>query len=191
MASPALSRRRGEDGALTACGRAPPPIARRRAPNSSAGTSRRSTAEPASAASYPLDLWTCDRVERGPKCQFRISISPNYPAPPFSLLSNSLFNIKGISQVAKKKKKKLSLKPLSTYLFRNQLLQLCFCQATQAKGTKKGKKLRDAFSEIITKMKWFYICINDEQRVYASPTAMSNQSGRAFSCVRGAGLTHS
>lgn len=94
-------------------------------------------------------------------------------------------------KLQRKKKKKLSLKPLSTYLFRNQLLQLCFCQATQAKGTKKGKKLRDAFSEIITKMKWFYICINDEQRVYASPTAMSNQSGRAFSCVRGAGLTHS
>lgn len=64
------------------------------------------------------------------------------PLPPFSLLSESVFNFKGISQVAKKKKnQQLSLESPGTYLFRNQLLQLCFFQTTQAKkGPKKGEE---------------------------------------------------
>lgn len=146
LALPALTRRPEEDGALTAGGRAPPPSARRRAPSSSAGTPRRSTAEPASAASYPLALGTCKSGKGLLKCQSGISISRDYHAPRFSWLSLSLFDTKGISQVAKKRKKKKeknflwSLSAL-TYLG----ISYCNCafsKTTQAKRDQKENKTK-------------------------------------------------
>lgn len=83
LASLALSWRPGEDGALTAGGRAPPPSARRRAPSSSAGTPRRrSTAVPASAASFPLAGRTCDGAKRARRVSPE-SPSPELPRSPF------------------------------------------------------------------------------------------------------------
>ena len=146
MASPALTRRPGEDRALTVGGRAPPPSARRRAPSSSAGTPRRSIAELASTASYPLALGTCNGEERGPKCQSGTSISPHNPAAPLQPALRELLPLQGHLPSCKEKKKKntqkkLSLESPGTYLFRNQLLQLCFFHTTQAKkGPKKGEE---------------------------------------------------
>lgn len=147
MASPALTRRPGEDRALTVGGRAPPRSARRRAPSSSAGTPRRSIAELASTASYPLALGTCNGEERGPKCQSGTSISQHNPAAPLQPALRELLQLQGHLPSCKKTKK-LSLESPGTYLFRNQLLQLCFFSKPhrQKKGPKKGeeKKKSDA-----------------------------------------------
>lgn len=152
LAFPALARRPGETGVLTAGGRAPPRSARRKAPSSWAGSPRRSTAEPASAASYPVARGTCNRGEGGPRRQSGISISPHHRAPRVSACSNSLFNTKGISQFAKKKEKKKnhnflwSLSAL-TYLG-TSYCNRPFSKTTQAKKAPEGendntKKIRD------------------------------------------------
>lgn len=82
---------------------------------------------------------------KGGRCQSGISVTPHGTAPPLAC-SQTASAIKGISQVAKKKKKKKNflLEPFSTYLFRNQLLQLCFFQTTQAKRDRKGGEKSEA-----------------------------------------------
>lgn len=111
------------------------------------------------------------------------SVSPESPSPwtttlPVLAGSQEPLQHQGHLPSCKEEKKKLSLKPLSTYLFRNQLLQLCFFQNhTGKKWTKRKKKKHKnqrRSSEIITTMKCSYICINDEQRVYTSSLSMSN-----------------
>ena len=150
MASPALTRRPGEDRALTVGGRAPPPSARRRAPSSSAGTPRRSIAELASTASYPLALGTCNGEERGPKCQSGTSISPHNPAAPLQPALRELLPLQGHLPSCKEKKKKKTHKknfhwslPALTYLGISYSNCVFSTPHRQKRDRKKGKKRKN------------------------------------------------